>query len=143
MRVLSLARTLFAFLAFQLALGMQAGVAYAATIGTTPSAHTHESVVTSGDACPMHNASAHRAPPAKTAVAAPLEPPLKAPLAKSADKHDCCKSTGCQGYCGTVSLAFNVAAIRSATAAVGVVPMRAIPCAAAPADAHFRPPIAS
>ncbi len=144
MRVLSLARTLVALRAFQLALGMQVGVAYAATIDMTPSMHKHETAVTSGDdACPMHSASAHSAPLAKMTVAPSLETPLKAPLAKSADKHDCCKSTGCQGHCGTVPLAFNVAAIRGATATASVLPIRAISFVAAPADAHFRPPIVS
>ena len=140
MRVLSLARALFALLAFQLALGMQVGVAYASTISAPPVPTTHQSsgahessANTSDDACPMHNAdtSSHTSAPAK------------APLEKSAAKHDCCKSSGCQGQCSNVPLASNVSAIRGASATTVVQPLRATGAAVARADTHFRPPIAS
>jgi hypothetical protein len=138
-RLLSLARTLFALLAFQLALGMQVGIAYASTISAPP-APTHQSSAayesssnTGDDACPTHNAyaSSHTSAHAK------------APLAKSADKHDCCKSSGCQGQCGNMPVAFNVSAIRGASATAVVQPIRATRVAVAPTDTHFRPPIAS
>lgn len=130
MRLQSLARTLFTLLAFQLALGLQVGVAYASTISAPPAA-THESTANTGDdACPMHDAS-HSSPH------------TKAPLQKPADKHDCCKSSGCQGQCGNMPLAFNVSAIRGASATAVVQPIRATRVAVAPADTHFRPPIAS
>ena len=140
MRVLSLARTLFALLAFQLALGMQVGIAYAST-NSTPPASTHESSANTGDdACPMHSSSSstHNAN-ASSHTSAHAE----APLEKSADKHECCKSSGCQGQCGNVPLAFNVSAIRGASATATVRPIRATRVAVAPTDTHFRPPIAS
>ena len=146
MRVLSLARALFALLAFQLALGIQVGGAYAATISAAPSAqwdggdvaraHARGSTATSADdACPMH-ASAHAGSTRTGSAHIPSAD-------SSTDKHDCCKSSGCQGHCGSVSLAFNFAAIRSAAPTVSVLPVRETPFAAAPVDAHFRPPIAS
>lgn len=174
MRLLSLARTLFALLAFQLALGMQVGIAYASTIAAPP-APTHQSSAayesssnTGDDACPMHNASSpmHNVPPPRHDAsslmhsASPLthnpsrsmqnasasshtSAHAKAPLAKSADKHDCCKSSGCQGQCGNMPVAFNVSAIRGASATAVVQPIRATRVAVAPTDTHFRPPIAS
>jgi hypothetical protein len=96
-----------------------------------------------GDACPMHNASAHAAQLAKATPGTSPKTPPNAPLEKGADKHDCCKSSGCQGHCGNVPLAFNVAAIRGARASASVQTIRATLFAVAPADTHFRPPIAS
>jgi hypothetical protein len=139
-RLLSLARTLFALLAFQLALGMQVGVAYASTISpslapTHQSSAAHESSANAGDeACPTHNA---------IASSSHTSAHVKAPPAKSADKHDCCKASGCQCQCGNVPLAFNVSAIRGASATAVVQPIRVTRVAAAPTDTHFRPPIAS
>jgi hypothetical protein len=136
-RVQSLARLLFTLLAFQLALGLQVGVAYASAISAPPthqsSAAYESSANTGDDACPTHNAyaSSHTSAHAK------------APLPKSADKHDCCKASGCQCQCGNVPLAFNVSAIRGASATAVVQPIRVTRVAAAPADTHFRPPIAS
>ena len=151
MRVQSLARFLFTLLAFQLAVGMQVGVAYASTVSTasmsTPlaSAHVssaiHESSANTGnDACAMHNASSatHNANASShTSVH------TKAPLQKSADKHDCCKSSGCQCQCGNVPLAFNLPAMPGAAVTTNVRPLRATRSAFAPSDTHFRPPIAS
>ena len=127
MRVLSLARLLFTLLAFQLALGMQVGVAYASAMSAPPApAHESSAANSSDDSCAMHNASS---PGHDTS--------------KPADKHECCKSSGCQGQCGDVPLAFNVSAIRGASATAVVQPIRARRVAIAPTDTHFRPPIAS
>jgi len=147
-RVLTLARTLFALLAFQLALGMQVGVAYASAISTPPaSAHESSAANSSDDSCPMHNASSPRHDASSSThnanASSHTSAHAKAPLEKSADKHECCKSSGCQGQCGNVPLAFNVSAIRGATATVAVQPIRATRLAVAPTDTHFRPPIAS
>ena len=154
MRALSLARILFAFLAFQLALGLQVGVAYAASgpvVSTDvapmqmpmPSA-AHKTIdsattaATSDDACPMHNASS----PLHT-ESSRTSSHAKAPLEKSTDGHDCCKSSGCQCQCGNVPLAFNLPAIPGAAVTTNVRPLRATRSAFAPSDTHFRPPIAS
>jgi hypothetical protein len=160
-RVQSLARLLFALLAFQLALGLQVGVAYASTISTPPeptresgAAHESSAANSSDDSCPMHNASSpahdasslmHSASPStyNANASSHTSAHAKAPLPKSADKHDCCKSSGCQGQCGNVPLAFNVSAIRGASATAVVQPIRATRVAVAPTDTHFRPPIAS
>jgi hypothetical protein len=140
-RVLSLARTLFALLAFQLALGMQVGVAYASAMSTPPASAHESSAANSSDApCPMHNASS---PTHNANASSHTSAHAKAPLEKSADKHECCKSSGCQGQCGNVPLASNVSAIRGATATAAVQPIRATRVAVAPTDTHFRPPIAS
>jgi hypothetical protein len=134
-RVLSLARVLFAVLAFQLVLGLQVGVAYAAAMSDASPVVGHAKVLattTAGDdACPVHNASSHSSPHAKV------------PLDKSTDKHDCCKSSGCQCQCGNVPLAFNVSVTRSVSASTNVQPVHATRSPVAPADAHFRPPIAA
>jgi hypothetical protein len=127
----SLARILFAFLAFQLALGLQVGVAYAST-PTHQSSAAHASSANAGnDACAMHTALSGTSSHAK------------APLEKSTDRHDCCKSSGCQCQCGNAPLAFNVTAVRGASATASVQPIRAIGPVVAPTDTHFRPPIAS
>ncbi len=158
MRVQSLARFLFTLLAFQLAVGMQVGVAYASTVSTasmsTPlaSAHVssaiHESSANTGnDACAMHNASpaTHDASTSTHNANASSHTSVhtKAPLQKSADKHDCCKSSGCQCQCGNVPLAFNLPAMPGAAVTTNVRPLRATRSAFAPSDTHFRPPIAS
>ena len=117
MRLLSLARVLFTFLAFQLALGMQVGVAYASTHSTPPPAHQSSATTSTDDACAIHK--------------------------QAAERHDCCKASGCQCQCGNVPLAFNLPMISGAAAATIVRPLRATRFAAAPADTHFRPPIAS
>jgi hypothetical protein len=153
-RALSLARILFAFLAFQLALGLQVGVAYAAAgpvVSTDvapmqmpmPSAahKTSDSATTaatSDDACPMHNASS----PMHT-ESSRTSSHAKAPLEKSTDGHDCCKSSGCQCQCGNAPFAFSVTAVRGVSATAIVQPIRAIGPVVAPSDTHFRPPIAS
>ena len=122
MRVLSLARVLFALLVFQLAIGLQIGVAHEAMPVSVPSAvatasTTTASAVTTDDACPLHGAPA--------------------------SKHDCCKSSGCQGQCGSVPLAFNIAPSRNSPASTRVQPAGAERESVAPADTHFRPPIVS
>jgi hypothetical protein len=153
-RALSLARILFAFLAFQLALGLQVGVAYAAAGPvvstdaapmqmTMPSAahKTSDSATTAAardDACPMHNASS----PMHTESSG-TSSHAKPPLEKTTDGHDCCKSSGCQCQCGNAPLAFNVTAVRSVSATAIVQPIRAIGPVVARSDTHFRPPIAS
>jgi hypothetical protein len=146
-RLQSLAPLLFTLLAFQLALGLQAGVAFASTISPPP-ASPHESSANIGDdACPMHNAPSamHNAASSTHDANALSHTParVKAPLEKSADKHDCCKSTGCQCQCGNVPLAFNLSALRGASATTDAQPIRATGATIAPTDTHFRPPIAS
>ncbi len=148
MRVLSLARVLFVFLAFQLAVGLQtggAGVAHAAVPAamgshpTTASSNAKPGVAATlsrtaagaGDACPMHSSSSQGSSHAKV--------PLNAPT----DKHDCCKSSGCQCQCSNVTLAVNVLPNRNSLASALMRPVRAVRAAAAPAETHFRPPIVS
>jgi hypothetical protein len=129
-RVLSLARVLFALLAFQLAVGLQIGVAQAAAPAVAlPMAAA--SVSSADDACPMHSSSSQGSPHAKV------------PPNTSSDKHDCCKSSGCQCQCGNVPLAFNVSLNRNPLASALVRPVRAVRAVVAPADTHFRPPIVS
>jgi hypothetical protein len=148
-RVLSLARVLFALLAFQLAVGLQIGVAQAATLAALPMA-AHASrpsanaasiparaaratvIATTDDACPMHGSSSQQG-----------SPHAKVPPNTSSDKHDCCKSSGCQCQCGNVPLAFNVSLNRNSLASALVRPVRAVSAVVAPADPHFRPPIVS
>ena len=147
MRVLSLARVLFAFLAFQLAVGLQLGVAQAATSAVLPmAAHasrpstnaasipakaSSNSTTGTDDACPMHSSSSQGSPEAK------------GPPNTSSDKHDCCKSSGCQCQCGNVPLAFNVSLSRNSLGSALVRPVPAVRAVVAPADTHFRPPIVS
>jgi hypothetical protein len=154
-RVLSIARFLFALLAFQLAVGLQVGVAYAtaatpmvsgmrmathatgqATGAASAQVVSHDSAAniavasssTAGDdACPMHASSSHSAPLAKA----------------PAGRHDCCKSSACQGHCGSVPLAFNVSPTRDPPASARVQPANTERAVVAPADTHFRPPILS
>jgi hypothetical protein len=153
-RVLSLARVLFALLAFQLAIGLQIGVAHAAmpvTVHATvpvsiPGAVATASTTTAttaDDACPLHGSSsqnrssqghaAHSAPHAKVFQGAPDGAP--------AAKHDCCKSSGCQGQCGSVPLAFNIALSRNSPVSTRVQPDGTERVVVAPADTLFRPPI--
>ena len=76
------------------------------------------------DDCPMHS-----------------QPGTKPSAPGPADKHDCCKSNGCQCACGNLPLAFNVPAVRGTPAATLVQPTPAALFASAPAESHFRPPI--
>ena len=135
MRVLSLARVLFALLAFQLAVGLQIGVAHEAAPAALPAtahAATASSATASADeACPMHSSSSQDSPHAKV------------PPKTSSDKHDCCKSSSCQCQCGNVPLAFNASLNGNSFAAPLVRPVRAVRAVVAPADTHFRPPIVS
>jgi len=115
---------LFALLAFQLAIGLQIGVAQAAMPMTAHASmpgsvpHTVASAsATTDDACPLHGAPA--------------------------SKHDCCKSSGCQGQCGSVPLAFNITLSRNSPASTRVQPDGAERVVVAPPDTHFRPPILS
>ena len=130
MRALTLARILFAFLAFQLALGLQVGVAYA-TSGRVVSTDTAPMQVTMPSAV-------HKTGDSATTSASSDDPCL---MHKSTDRHDCCKSSGCQ--CGNAPLALNVIAVRGVSATASVRPTLAIGAVVAPSDTHFRPPIAS
>jgi hypothetical protein len=133
-RVLSLARVLFALLAFQLAVGLQIGVAQAAAPAAAlpmAAASVSSATASTDDACPMHSSSSQGSPHAKV------------PPNTSSDKHDCCKSSGCQCQCGNVPLAFNVSLNRNSLASALVRPVRAVRAVVAPADTHFRPPIVS
>lgn len=157
MRVLSIARVLFALLAFQLSVGLQVGVAYASNVspmvGGMPMAGqatdavstqvstasvvaANSATATSDDACPMHATSSRL-------ISLAQVPHAKAPAGTSAGKHDCCKSSGCQGHCGSVSLAFNVSPTRNPPASTRVRPASTERAVVAPADTHFRPPILS
>jgi hypothetical protein len=125
---------LFALLAFQLGVGLQVGVARAAmpmAAGVPMTAHA-----ATGDACPLHTAASHAATSHDT-------PHAKTPLSNPASKHDCCKSSGCQGQCGNALLAFNVTLARNSPASTGVRPISSERAVVAPADTHFRPPILS
>jgi hypothetical protein len=131
-RALPLARILFAFLAFQLALGLQIGVAYAAA----------EPVVSS-DAAPMQlpmPSVLHKTGDGATTAANSDD---ACPMHSAPAPHDCCKSSGCQCQCGNAPLAFNVIAVRGVSATASVQPIRAVGAVVAPSDTHFRPPIAS
>jgi hypothetical protein len=154
-RVLSLARVLFALLAFQLAIGLQIGVAHAAMPVTVHAAMAvsvasavataSTTTATAADACPLHGSSsqnpssqdhaAHSAPHAKVLQGTPNGAP--------ASKHDCCKSSGCQGQCGSVPLAFNITLSRNSPVSTRVPPDGAERVVVAPVDTHFRPPILS
>jgi hypothetical protein len=150
-RILFLARVLFALLALQLAVGLQVGVAHTAIplMGSAPmTAHAGANVAnassTAGDACPMHTPGS-RGPSShdKAAQAASLQtaPHAKAPQGSPAGKHDCCKSGGCQGHCGSVPLAFNASLARNSPVSKRVQLVNIDRAVAAPADTHFRPPI--
>jgi len=147
---------LFALLAFQLAVGVQIGVAHAAvpmtvhaampvSLSSAVATASTASAATTDDACPLHGSSsqspsspdhaAHSAPHAKVLQGTPNGAP--------ASKHDCCKSSGCQGQCGSVPLAFNIVLSRNCPASTRVQPDGAERVVVAPADTHFRPPILS
>ena len=135
-RLISVARVLFTFLAFQLALGLQVNVAY-----THPSAApaTTASVDDSSD-CPMHHASAagvERASPDSHAGRA------KTSHDKLSDKHDCCKSSGCQCQCGNLPFALDMPTVGGVPASILMQQLPTAPAPTSRADAHFRPPIAS
>jgi hypothetical protein len=123
-RIQSLARVLFILLTFQLGIGLQVGVA------SVPVPAGHAMSITHDDACPMHSLT-HGANPDNTPATSPVK-----------DKHNCCKTSGCQSHCGSISLASNALPIGSVRASTL---MRVALNARAPtshADAHFRPPIA-
>jgi hypothetical protein len=105
------------------------------------SASTPVSATAAADPCPMHNAPSAGSSHIKASHT--QAPGTQAPLEKSTDKHDCCKSSGCQCQCGNVPLAFNVSMTRGISAPALVQPIRASRTAVAPSDNHFRPPIAS
>jgi hypothetical protein len=109
----TLARVLLVFLTFQLGVGLQPGIASAATA---------QSVSSSRDACPAHSQPAQD---------------------RAALKHDCCKSSGCQGHCGNLTLAVNVSIARATLDESALLrPAPATRDPSAPSDTHFRPPIA-
>ncbi len=172
MRALSLARVLFTLLAFQLALGLQVGVAQAAAEAAAPPAGAARPAAVAAapvmygdsggrDACPMHDLHNSKAsdgtrdkpapPPARPAALhgelhgdpTALHDKPAAPHGESAAPHDCCKSSGCQCHCGNLPLAFNLSAVRGAPATALAQPSPALRRASAPSDTHFRPPIAS
>jgi hypothetical protein len=82
------------------------------------------------DACPLHSTSSTDAAHVKTA-------PGNTP-----GKHDCCKSS-CQCQCGTLSLAFDFSVTRGLPVIAYVQPANVSHVVSAPADTHFRPPIAA
>ena len=118
---LSLIRVLFAVLALQLAFGLD--IAYA--MPEAMPATMHASV--DPDACPLHSSSSSQD---RTDHNIP------------AGKHDCCKSS-CQCQCGSLSLAFDLSLTRGLPVTTYVRPLPVSHVANAPADTHFRPPIAA
>lgn len=139
-RASPLIRVLFVVLALQLAFGLQVDVAYAMPAGMQTMTHAssdHDASMSaaatssraSDDACPMHSASSTNAPHAP-----------KVPH-DTGNKHDCCKSS-CQCQCGSLSLAFNLTVARDIPVTAYLQPARVSHLAHAPADTHFRPPIA-
>ena len=160
MRTLSLARVLFALLAFQLAVGLQMGVAQAAVEAAPapagaarsgPDAPVMYDQSAGRAACPMHDSS-RSSQHAKTTRDEPAAPQAKptaprdvatAPYGEPTAPHDCCKSSGCQCHCGNLPFAFNLSAIRDAPATALLQPSLATRSASAPSDTHFRPPILS
>ena len=105
---------LFALLAFQLALGLQ----QSAGAPHPESTHRSMSMSASNDgACALH--------------ASPTPD----------DKHDCCKSSGCQCQCGSVSLAVNLDAPKGIPASTQVQPVTTVRFPTALPDTLFRPPI--
>lgn len=121
-----LIRALFTVLALQLALGLEVDVAHAMPQGM----HTTTSHVSAHrEECPLHSAAA--------AHAAHFQTPHDWP-----GKHDCCKSA-CQCQCGNLSLAFDLSLVRVLPVTAYVQPAPVSRVANAPADTHFRPPIAA
>ena len=131
---------LFALLVFQLALGLQqsAGAPHPDT--------AHYTYLTHDGAAPAHHVatdatghpdSAHRSISMSTSNdgACPLHTPTPD------DKHDCCKSSGCQCQCGSVSLAVNLDAPKGIPASTQVQPITTVRVPTSPPDALFRPPI--
>lgn len=162
MRALSLARVLFTLLAFQLAVGLQMGVAQAAVEAAAPPAGAARPAAAAAapvmygdsggrDACPMHD-SLHNSKASDSTRDKPAPPPARpaalhdkpaAPHGEPAAPHDCCKSSGCQCHCGNLPLAFNLSAVRGAPTTALAQPSPTLRRASAPSDTHFRPPIAS
>lgn len=135
MRRVSLIRVLFAVLALQLAIGLQMD-AYAmsgAMTGSTLHAGVDHATSAqpqgSDDACPLHGASSNDIPHAKV------------PKDNSSGKHDCCKSS-CQCQCGSLPLVFDVSLTRGIPVTAYVRSVDVSHVVNAPADTHFRPPIA-
>jgi hypothetical protein len=128
-RLLSLARVLFTFLALQLAIGLQPGVATAAPAQK----------IEARGACPEH--TAHGA--VDTAQPAAKLTHHHAANDPSPGKHDCCKSSGCQNHCGDLPLAVTATPVRAAPDSSLVRPTPTARSASALPDTHFRPPIAS
>ena len=105
---------LFALLAFQLALGLQ----QSAGAPHPDSVQRSMSMSASNDgACALHTSPTPD------------------------DKHDCCKSSGCQCQCGYVSFAVNFSAPKGIPASTQVQPIAMVRFVTAPADTLFRPPI--
>ena len=136
MRRVSLIRFLFAVLALQLAIGLQFD-AYAMTGSMLHAGVDHDMPLAAqatsaqphanDDACPLHSTSSADASH------------VKVPQDNSSGKHDCCKSS-CQ--CGSLSLAFNVSVMQGVPVTAYVRSVDISHVVNAPADTHFRPPIA-
>ena len=135
MRTLSPAQLLlFAFLAFQLAFGLQlsAGVPHPEVARDT--AAVRHDITQRADSLPDSTAGSMTAA-TNDDGACPLHTPAPD------DKHDCCKSSACQCQCGYVSLAVNLDAPKGIPASTQVQPLTTVRFAPAPADTLFRPPI--
>ena len=126
--MLSLARVLFTFLAFQLAVGLQATVADAAPAHDVPHAE-----------CPIHDSDGTQ--PAKSAHDDRSTHGLATD--PSTLKHDCCKSSGCQCHCGSLPLALTATPVRIIPDTALIRPALTTRTPSALPDTLFRPPIAS
>ena len=124
---------LFALLAFQLALGLQqsAGVPHPDSVRYTDITHYAAATTEHPDSARLTSMSASNDGAC----------PLHTPSPTSDDKHDCCKSSGCQCQCGSVSLAVNLDAPKGIPASTQVQPVATVRFPTAPPDTLFRPPI--
>lgn len=144
MRFAILAYALLTLLAFQLAVGSEVGVGSAAEMSEGAHALTSPSMMSDNDACPLHNGlqSSASTQSEHKYVGRNLGLDHQAGdqrAERSTDKHDCCKTSGCQ--CGNPVLPFEFAANRD-PAVAGFVQLPSVACrASSRADTHFRPPI--
>lgn len=119
MHSLSVIRVLFAFLAVQLALGLQISNA----VADVRHVEADVTAVKAADPCPVHG----------TAVG----------KKSTGSQHDCCKSVGCQCQCASSPCAFSSVITRGAPFATVVRGCLQPRLETDLIDPHFRPPIAA